>query len=307
MKKIIANNEGRLDVVLSKELNISRSLAAKYVENGVTVNSMPITKTSFKIQLGDEITYEPLVLEDNTLKKTDIPLNKVYEDDYILVINKQRGLVVHPSVGHREDTLVNSLLFNDIIDNELVNEDLIDKRPGIVHRIDKDTSGLLIIAKTVEAKVKINEMIANNEVNREYLCLINGHPKYKKFTVNVPLAKPDVNTHKVYVDPKNGKESITHFTTLYSKNNFSLLKCVLETGRTHQIRAQLAYYNLPIVNDPLYNSRVSNKMKNSDSFKGQVLHAYKISFKHPVTGKELTLYADVDSYFKKECCKAFKE
>ena len=133
MKKIIANNEGRLDVVLSKELNISRSLAAKYVENGVTVNSKPITKTSFKIQLGDEITYEPLVLEDNTLKKTDIPLNKVYEDDYILVINKQRGLVVHPSVGHREDTLVNSLLFNDIIDNELVNEDLIDKRPGIVH------------------------------------------------------------------------------------------------------------------------------------------------------------------------------
>ena len=289
-KTLVATRSDRLDVYLSEELNISRSKAQKLLEDAY-VNGVKVKKAGDKIKDGDEISYEEQVSTPSNIKPSDIKYDVVYEDEDIIVINKPRGLVVHPAIGHLEDTLVNALAYNYDFD-DMLGED--DNRPGIVHRIDKDTSGLLVVAKNLEAKDFLAKEIASHKVNREYLCMVYGHPRDRFFKVDAPIARHPYKRILMAVDVENGKEAQTHFEVVREFKDCSLVKCQLETGRTHQIRVHLSFINHPIIGDPLYTSKVDPLFK-----EGQVLHAYKLELTHPRTLERMTFYAPIDDYFKK--------
>jgi 23S rRNA pseudouridine1911/1915/1917 synthase len=291
MSKVTADKEGRLDQVLAEVLGLSRSKAQKIIENGVTVNGKPATKAGFEVKAGQEIDYEELKEASPDFEEKEIPLSIIYQDDDILVINKQRGLVVHPAAGHHSDTLANGLAF--MMHDEEKDEDE-DFRMGIVHRIDKDTSGLLVVAKTPEARDFLVDQISRHEVNREYICLAYGFFKDRLFKVDAPIGRDMKNRQRMCVDPIHGKNAVTHFEVLRQFKDAALLKCVLETGRTHQIRVHLAFLAHPIVGDEIYTGR---KLPGADQ--GQLLHAYKLSFIHPRTHQKVTFYAPCDDYFKK--------
>ena len=264
----------RLDSFLSKELDISRSKIQKLIkEKKVTVNNK-YESSSYQVKKGDEIeVLDDLDYEIN-VEPEDIPLDIIYEDDDLLVINKESGMVVHPAPGHYTGTLVNALLYKykDLAGDKF--------RPGIVHRLDKDTSGLMLVAKNEYTLEKLSEMIGNKEVERRYIALVNGIIKHDAGTIDAPIGRDLNNRQKMAVTDKNSKEAITHFKVLEHLNNHTLIECILETGRTHQIRVHRAYIGFPITNDPLY-----GKGK-SDEF-GQMLHSYYIKLKHPRTNKEL--------------------
>lgn len=288
MAKIEINEDGRLDVVLAKILNISRSKVASYLENPLcTLNDKPILKNGTKVKKGDIVNLE---LEEKVkeFKTLDLKLDIVYEDDYLLVINKPRNLVVHPAVGHENDTLVNALAkyFNK------KEEDFTsDFRMGIVHRIDKDTSGLLVVAKTMEVKTALSQMVEKHLVEREYLALASGFFKSKNFKIDAPIARNKYNRQQMCVS-EEGKNAITHFKLIHQFNDCGLLSCKLETGRTHQIRVHLAFIKHPIVGDEIYNPKKVIFANN-----GQLLHAFKLSFIHPVLNKKMSFYAEPDKYF----------
>ena len=277
----------RIDSYLATKLDISRSKIQKLIKEGkVLVNDKVISanylvKLNDQIQVNDELNYEMSVEPEN------IPLDIVYEDDDLLVINKASGMVVHPAPGHYTNTLVNALLYRFNITSG-------DKmRPGIVHRLDKDTSGLMLVAKNEETHEKLSKMIGNKEVERRYLAITTGVIKTDTGTIDAPIGRDQRNRLKMQVTDVNAKEAITHFKVLKRYKANTLIECILETGRTHQIRVHLAYINYPIVNDPLY-----GKEKNCTEF-GQMLHSKSIRFNHPRTNKEL--------YFEVEPPKEFKE
>ncbi|MCI6899384.1 MAG: RluA family pseudouridine synthase [Bacilli bacterium] len=277
----------RIDSYLATKLDISRSKIQKLIKEGkVLVNDKLISanylvKLNDQIQVNDELNYEISVEPEN------IPLDIVYEDDDLLVINKASGMVVHPAPGHYTNTLVNALLYRFNITSG-------DKmRPGIVHRLDKDTSGLMLVAKNEETHEKLSKMIGNKEVERRYLAITTGVIKTDTGTIDAPIGRDQRNRLKMQVTDVNAKEAITHFKVLKRYKANTLIECILETGRTHQIRVHLAYINYPIVNDPLY-----GKEKNCTEF-GQMLHSKSIRFNHPRTNKEL--------YFEVEPPKEFKE
>ncbi len=277
----------RIDSYLATKLDISRSKIQKLIKKGkILVNDKVISanylvKLNDQIQVNDELNYEISVEPEN------IPLDIVYEDDDLLVINKASGMVVHPAPGHYTNTLVNALLYRFNITSG-------DKmRPGIVHRLDKDTSGLMLVAKNEETHEKLSKMIGNKEVERRYLAITTGVIKTDTGTIDAPIGRDQRNRLKMQVTDVNAKEAITHFKVLKRYKANTLIECILETGRTHQIRVHLAYINYPIVNDPLY-----GKEKNCTEF-GQMLHSKSIRFNHPRTNKEL--------YFEIEPPKEFKE
>ena len=277
----------RIDSYLATKLDISRSKIQKLIKEGkVLVNDKVISanylvKLNDQIQVNDELNYEISVEPEN------IPLDIVYEDDDLLVINKSSGMVVHPAPGHYTNTLVNALLYRFNITSG-------DKmRPGIVHRLDKDTSGLMLVAKNEETHEKLSKMIGNKEVERRYLAITTGVIKTDTGTIDAPIGRDQRNRLKMQVTDVNAKEAITHFKVLKRYKANTLIECILETGRTHQIRVHLAYINYPIVNDPLY-----GKEKKCTEF-GQMLHSKSIRFNHPRTNKEL--------YFEVEPPKEFKE
>ena len=277
----------RIDSYLATKLDISRSKIQKLIKEGkVLVNDKVISanylvKLNDQIQVNDELNYEISVEPEN------IPLDIVYEDDDLLVINKASGMVVHPAPGHYTNTLVNALLYRFNITSG-------DKmRPGIVHRLDKDTSGLMLVAKNEETHEKLSKMIGNKEVERRYLAITTGVIKTDTGTIDAPIGRDQRNRLKMQVTDVNAKEAITHFKVLKRYKANTLIECILETGRTHQIRVHLAYINYPIVNDPLY-----GKEKKCTEF-GQMLHSKSIRFNHPRTNKEL--------YFEVEPPKEFKE
>ncbi len=277
----------RIDSYLATKLDISRSKVQKLIkEKKVLVNNKVIS-SNYQIKLNDEIIINDDLDYEMKVEPENIPLDIIYEDDDLLVINKESGMVVHPAPGHYTSTLVNALLYKFNIETN-------DKmRPGIVHRLDKDTSGLMLVAKNEETLEKLSEMISKKEVERHYLAITTGVIKPDTGTIDAPIGRDTKNRLKMQVTDINAKDAITHFKVLkrYKKN--TLIECILETGRTHQIRVHLAYINYPIVNDPLY-----GKEKKCTDF-GQMLHSKSIKFKHPRTKKEL--------YFEVEPAKEFKE
>ncbi len=291
--KIEVNTDGvRLDVFIANNSDLSRSRVAKLLnERKILVNNN-IKNASYKVKSGDiiNITLDDEVNYDD-LVPTDIPLNIVYEDQYLMIINKQSGLVTHPAPGHITDTLVNALIYHAKVSNDG------SFRPGIVHRLDKDTSGLMIVAKDNKTMELLSEMIKNKKVERHYLAIVDGVIPNLTGTIDAPIGRDEGNRQKMAVTSKNSKEAITNFRVLKRFRNNTLLECILDTGRTHQIRVHMNYIKHPVSNDPVYGNH-----KNTTPF-GQMLHSKSIKLIHPVTFKEL--YFEVDPPL--EFCKYLKE
>ena len=270
--------------------DISRSMVQKLIEqNDIKVNGKK-TKHSYKLKLNDEIEIIIPKAKEIDLKAQDIPLDVIYEDNDIIVINKTKGMVVHPANGNPDGTLVNAVM-------NLCKDSLSgiggEIRPGIVHRLDKDTSGAIIVAKNDKAHIALSEQLKNHEIKKTYLALVRGIIKENEATINMPIARSKKDRKKMDVD-KDGKEAITHFKVLARyKNKYTLLQINLETGRTHQIRVHLSHIGYPIIGDEVYSNG-----KNEWNVSGQCLHAWKLEFKHPITGKKISLEAEIPEYFK---------
>lgn len=293
---VITDQTGRIDKVLTiLEPEITRSQLKNLINDGhVTVNGQPV-KPKYKVQAGDKISLvkpEPQSLE---LTPENIPLDIVYEDDDMIVVNKPQGMVVHPAPGHPNHTLVNALLYHSPLST--INGTF---RPGIVHRIDKDTSGLLMVAKNDLAHQSLAEQLRNKTNKREYLALVYGQIKEDEGTIDAPLGRNPQDRKKQAV-VKDGRHAVTHFKVVKRYDNFTLVKCILETGRTHQIRVHMKYIGHPLVGDPLYGPRkVIGK-------NGQFLHAALLGFKHPRTGEEMVFEAPFPENFQKMLDKLDKQ
>ena len=293
---VITDQTGRIDKVLTTlEPEITRSQLKNLINDGhVTVNGQAV-KPKYKVQAGDKISLvkpEPQSLE---LTPENIPLDIVYEDDDVIVVNKPQGMVVHPAPGHPDHTLVNALLYHSPLST--INGTF---RPGIVHRIDKDTSGLLMVAKNDLAHQSLAEQLRDKTNKREYLALVYGQIKEDEGTIDAPLGRNPQDRKKQAV-VKGGRHAVTHFKVIKRYDNFTLVKCILETGRTHQIRVHMKYIGHPLVGDPLYGPRkVIGK-------NGQFLHAALLGFKHPRTGKEMVFEAPLPENFQKMLDKLDKQ
>ena len=294
MKRFIVQEElnKRIDNYLSeKNEDLSRVTIQRLIqEEEILVNGKK-TKASYKVRKNDEITLEEEEPKEIELKAQDIPIEVVYEDKDIIVVNKPKGLVVHPANGNPDGTLVNAIM---AICKDSLSGIGGEIRPGIVHRLDKDTSGLLIVAKNDKAHINMSEQIKNHEVEKTYIALVKGIVKENEATINMPIGRSSKDRKKMAV-VKTGKEAITHFKVLdrFYKENCTLLEVKIETGRTHQIRVHLSQIGYPVVGDTTYSSG-----KNKWNIKGQCLHAKSLKFKHPITGKEMFLEAKLPKYFE---------
>ncbi len=281
----------RIDKWLSEQtdIDLTRSAIAKLIESDkVSVNGKAVSK-SYKIQTDDVVDVEiPDPIESSVLPE-DIPLDIVYEDSSLLVVNKPQGMVVHPAAGNYTGTLVNALLFRYKDELSGINGVI---RPGIVHRIDKNTSGLLIVAKTDKAHIGLAEQIKAHSFTREYEAICVGRFKEKSGTVDAPIGRDKHDRKKMCVTQSNSKNAVTHYEVLEEYSNHSYVKFRLETGRTHQIRVHCAYLGHPILGDDVYG-------KPYQGCKGQCLHARKIGFVHPITGEYLEFTSELPEYFSK--------
>ena len=289
----------RIDKYISSKLeNISRANIQRMIENGDILVNSKVVRTSYKVQKNDNIEITMEEPKEAHLTPENIPLDIVYEDNDILVVNKQKGLVVHPGNGNPNGTLVNAVMAHCKDSLSGIGGEI---RPGIVHRIDKDTSGLLIIAKNDKAHINLSEQIKNHEVKKTYLALVRGRIKEQEATIDMPIARDEKNRIKMAVD-KNGKSAITHFKVLKKYENYTFLEVNIETGRTHQIRVHLSKIGFPLVGDSVYSNG-----KNPFGVQGQMLHSYRLEFKHPVTGEILKLEAKLPKYFQDVLDKLDKE
>lgn len=290
-RTFVVKKSGRLDEALSDALGISRNKAQQIVDLGIEIKGR-CRKASYKVEEGQILSYIPIKEEVyDVIPNADITVSVVFEDEYIIVFNKPRGLVVHTAPGHDTDTLVNFLASRPE-KFKFDEEEMAGGRAGIVHRIDKDTSGLLLVAKTAKAEKKLREDIKEHKVDREYIALCWGDVNEDSFTVDVPLTKPNHTVRRALPSPK-GNVAISHFTKIWTSNGVSLVTCKLETGRTHQIRAHLAYIGHPIVGDMLYGNKEEHHFS-----QGQVLHAFRLTFDHPITGEKMVFTAPMDDYFR---------
>ena len=288
------NKEGiRLDVFISEKYNeLSRSFIQKLIkEDRILVNSKK-AKSSYKVSENDEIVVSIPEEKGIVLKPQDIKLNIVYEDSSILIVNKPQDMVVHPAPGNPDGTLVNALLYHCKGELSNLNGEI---RPGIVHRIDKDTSGLLVVAKNNNAHEKLAKQFAVHSITREYEMISIGGVKWDKMTVDEPLGRNPKNRLKRAVVSEGGKRAVTHFEVIEHMSGFTYMKASLETGRTHQIRVHLSYLNHPILGDGLYGYSVKKFAK----LKGQMLHARKLGFIHPETNEYVEFTSELPDYFEK--------
>lgn len=289
MKTYKVEEIGRLDKVVSNlEQNMSRETIQRMIKTGKILVNNKQEKASFKTTVGDLITLEEEIPAEIELKPQEMPLDIIYEDDDMLVINKEKGIVVHPGNGNPDGTLANAVMAKCKGSLSGIGGKI---RPGIVHRIDKDTSGLIIVAKNDTAHINLSKQIQDRKVKKTYIALVRGVIKENEATVNMPIGRSSKDRKKMAVT-KDGKEAITHFKVLKRYNGFTLLEVKIETGRTHQIRVHLSEIGYPIVGDEVYSNG-----KNPFGVKGQMLHAEKLELKHPRTGKDLTFEAPVPKYF----------
>jgi 23S rRNA pseudouridine1911/1915/1917 synthase len=281
----------RIDKFLSVLIeDSSRNSIQKLIENGkVTVNGKEINK-KYKVSVDDEVVILPSELKPIDAEPENIPIDIVYEDEHLLVVNKPRGMVVHPAPGNYSGTLVNALLYHCKDSLSGINGVL---RPGIVHRIDKDTSGLLIVAKSDRAHLGLAEQIKEHSFTREYNAVIVGHLKENVGTVNAPIGRNPKDRKKMCVSMQNSKSAVTHYTVIKDFNGYSHVALKLETGRTHQIRVHMAHLGHPVAGDMVYGND-----KKSAFLNGQCLHAIKIGFVHPITNEYLEFTTDLPDYFK---------
>ncbi len=289
MKKFIiteALNNNRLDKALVSLLpDKSRTHLVKCINEGKVLVNAKVGKASLVVKTGDEIEFEDLEKQNLDVIEQNLNLDIVYEDADVAVVNKPKGMVVHPAVGNYENTLVNGLLY-ELEDLATINGVV---RPGIVHRIDKDTSGLLMIAKNDKASLSLTQQLKDHACKRHYQALVYGTIVEDRGKINAPIGRDSVDRKKMAVT-KLGKEAITHFKVLKRYKGYTLLDCELETGRTHQIRVHLAYIGHPLVGDKVYGRRKSVG-------DGQFLHAKQIGFKHPTTGEWLEFDSELPKYF----------
>ena len=284
-----SENGLRLDVFLSSKLECSRNRSQNLIKNGhVHVNDVIVEKTGYKLETEDKVLVEFTEIEELDTEPEDIPLEIIYEDSDICVINKPQGMVVHPAPGHSGGTLVNALLFH-IKDLSSIGG---VKRPGIVHRIDRMTSGLLVVAKNDYTHENLSEQFKTHTAAREYLAIVTGNLKEDEGTVNEPIGRHPVDRKKMAV-VKNGKEAVTHWKVLERFGNHTLLQLKLETGRTHQIRVHMAYIHHPVAGDAVYGPE-----KNSLGLKGQALHGFRLRLTHPRSGEKMKFETEIPEYFQ---------
>ncbi len=281
------DNLKRLDVFLTEYLNESRNFISKNIKSGNILVNDNIVKSGYIIKTNDVIKIKDLTV-DTSVKAEDIPIQILYEDDDIIVVNKKSGMVVHPGNGNHSHTLVNALMYHT---DELSDEGG-SERCGIVHRIDKDTSGILLIAKTNEAHRILSDDFKNKRIKRKYIALVHGVINTNKGKIDAPIGRSKTDRKKMCVTKDNSKNAVTNFTVLERYNNATLLELVLETGRTHQIRVHMEYINHPVVNDKVYGKR---KVINDY---GQMLHAYYLGFNHPITHKFMEFSVPYEKEFE---------
>lgn len=281
---IITENEAgqRADVVLAAMLELTRSNMQKLLDEGRAVKGTKVIKSNYKVKLGDEIVVtlpEPQPLD---VQPENIPLDIVYEDEDVVVVNKARGMVVHPAAGNYSGTLVNALLYhcknlsgiNGVI------------RPGIVHRLDKDTSGIMICAKNDAAHVSLSEQIQSKSAQRTYLAVVRGNIKTDSGVIETQIARDKDDRKKMAVVKEGGRNAVTEYEVVERFGKYTIVKCKLKTGRTHQIRVHMEYLGYPLVGDPKY-----SPMKTPFSINGQALHSLTLAFDHPRTGERMEFEA----------------
>lgn len=281
----------RLDSFIKDNSDFSRTYTASLIEEGyVTVNDVIVEKTSYKTRLNDIVNITEKEIEVLDIVPENIPLNIVYEDDDILIIDKERGMVVHPSNGHSSGTLVNAIMFHCKDKLSSINGVI---RPGIVHRIDKDTSGILCICKNDESHKNIAAQFSEHTNVRKYYAIVKGQISKDSGEINKPIGRDKRNRLRMAID-KNGKEAITRFKVIKRFNNYTYIECELLTGRTHQIRVHMKDMGYPLLGDLTY-GKVDRNFKDLD---GQILHAYYLEMNHPKTNERIKFESDIPEYFK---------
>ena len=281
----------RLDAFLARSVpDLSRSAAQKLIEEGLVTRNGKPGKKNDKLNVGDAVSYEIPEPKAVDIAPKEMPLDIVYEDDDLLVINKPKGLVVHPAAGHSDDTLVNGLLYALGDDLSGINGEL---RPGIVHRIDKDTSGLLAVAKNDLAHTVLASQLKDHSMARTYEAIVCGVMKEDSGTVDAPIGRHPSHRKKMCVTQRNSKPAVTHWEVIRRYRGYTHIRCKLETGRTHQIRVHMAYIGHPILGDTVYGHKKPELGQSS-----QCLHAGTLCFAHPRDGHPVVVYAELPQYFQ---------
>ncbi|MBR1718551.1 MAG: RluA family pseudouridine synthase [Bacilli bacterium] len=295
MKIIVDLENVRIDNYLTDKLNLSRSKVSKMIKDGKILVNGKSVKTSYLVRLNDIIDAEEYVEEEMSLKPEKMDLDIVYEDNDVIVVNKENGVVVHPAVGNKDHTLVNGLIYHSKLSD--INGTF---RPGIVHRIDAYTTGLLMIAKNNKAHEILAHELEEKKTYRKYIALVWGVIKEDTGTIDAPIGRDINDRKKMSVTDINAKEAVTHFRVIERYKNATLIELQLETGRTHQIRVHMNYIGHPVVNDPVYGKR--KIIDNS----GQCLHAAELGFSHPTTGEFMKFSSELPECFLK-ILKEFKD
>ena len=277
--------EERIDKYLAEELGISRSTVKKMIDEGFVLVNGKKAKASLILSEADELFVKDGFIKEASFEAEDIPINIVYEDDDLLVINKKSGMVVHPGNGNTSGTLVNALMHYT---NNLSNKEAF--RPGIVHRIDKDTSGLMLVAKNDKAHDILAEGFKNKTIKREYIALVCGVIQEDSGVIDAPIGRDAKDRKKMCVTSENSKKAVTHFKVLKRYEHYTLLRLILDTGRTHQIRVHMKYIGHPVYNDPVYGKAYNDF--------GQFLHSASIDFEQPTTHEHLHFECDVPKEFQ---------
>lgn len=288
---IVAKESGeRIDTLLARSLEgFSRSALQRMSEEGrVTLNGVAVRK-NYRVSAGDEFEVSLPEPELTEIKAQDIPLDIAYEDEYLIVVNKPRGMVVHPAPGHADGTLVNALVYHC---GDSLSGIGGEKRPGIVHRIDKDTSGLLIVAKNDYAHQFLSAQLSDHSLSRVYEAVVRGGFREDEGTVNAPIGRHPIDRKRMAVTDKNSRAAVTHWSVIARYRGYTHVKCVLETGRTHQIRVHMAHIGHPLLGDGLYGAPCPDK-----GLEGQCLHARFLRFIHPGTKEPMVIEAPLPQYF----------